>query len=109
MKKDVTLVPQDKCPLDILAELESRTKNAWIYLHENAIEKLKKTCDKYEEWAHCISLTWEATDKFPAANIYIGQEEIGCWKPIFLIKAEDIAFSTRVSDPDEIFFIKMDE
>lgn len=49
MKKEVTLVPKDKCPLDVLADMEERTADAWIYFHENAVKKLEKSCDIYEE------------------------------------------------------------
>ena len=30
MKKEVIIVPEDKCPLDVLAEMGERTANAWI-------------------------------------------------------------------------------
>ncbi len=109
MKKEVTIVPKDKCPLDILAEMGDRTKNAWIFLHENAVEKLEKTCNQYKEFAGQCSLLWHGTKEFPLTNIHIDKAEHGCWKSVNYISADDIAFSSRVSDPEEIFFLKMDE
>lgn len=109
MKKEVTFVPKDKCPLDVLAEMEERTAIAWIYFHENAVKKLEKSCDSYEELAHCIKLTWNATEEFPATAITIGTEVIGCWKPVYSIDAEDIAFKSHISDPEEILFLQMEE
>lgn len=109
MKKKVTIVPKDKCPLDILAEMGDRTKNAWVYLHWEAVNKLEKTCDGYEELAHSIRLSWNATDEFPSTTITIGTEVIGTWKPVYFIEAEDIAFESQASDPEEIFFLKMDD
>ena len=95
MKKEVTFVPKDKCPLDVLAEMEERTAIAWIYFHENAVKKLEKSCDSYEE--------------FPATAITIGTEVIGCWNPVYSIDAEDIAFKSHSSDPEEILFLQMEE
>lgn len=109
MKKEVTIVPKDKCPLDVLAKLESRTRDAWIYLHENAVKKLEGTADRYEELARGIRLTWISAEEYPKTVIFIGVNEIGRWKPVYSIKAEDIAFEYRAGDPEEILFIKMDE
>lgn len=109
MTKKVTIVPKDKCPLDILADLGSRTENAWIYFHKNVVEKLQETCNKYAKYDHCINLTWYTTKEKPGRRVHIREKEGGCWQPVYFIIAENIAFDTRVDDPDEIFFIKMDE
>lgn len=109
MKKEVTIVPKDKCPLDVLAEFENRTKNAWIYLHENAVKKLEETCNRYDKFTGFISLVWNATEKFPMTNIHICTEKTGCWQYVQYISADDIAFNCMVEDPEEIFFLKMDE
>ena len=42
------MVPQDKCPLDMLAK--ANTQNAWMFLHRNAIEWLKKNAITISEW-----------------------------------------------------------
>lgn len=109
MKKEITKVAKDECPLNIIAELGNRTEKSWIFLHENAVHKLQDGLDSYEQLAHCIRLTWNATDDYPATSITIGNEVTGCWKPVYWIEAEDIAFKSQVSDPDEIFFLKMEE
>ena len=111
MKKEVTIVPTDKCPLDVLAELGERTKHAWIYLHENAVSKLEKSCNSGDEIpkTNGIMLTWSATDEFPETSIIINKGEIGPWKPVYIIEADDIAFHCMEDDPEEIFFLKMEE
>ncbi len=109
MKKEVTIVPKDKCPLDILAEMGDRTKNAWIFLHQGAVNKLEETCNGYEELAHSIRLRWNATEEFPSTSITIKTEEFSRWKQVYFIEADDIAFKHSCSDPEEIFFLKMDE
>lgn len=109
MKKDVTIVPKDKCPLDILAEMGDRTKNAWVYLHVNAVYKLKETCNEYEEANRSIKLKWNATEEFPSTSITIGTEVVGSWRPVWFIEADDIAFKQESCDPEEIFFLEMEE
>lgn len=109
MKKEVTIVPKDKCPLDILAELKERTESAWIYMHENVIAKLAKDCDQFHEAHGCTSFAWIATKDFPTTKITLVVDVIGCWKPVFAIDAGDIAFKHTSSDPEEIFFLKMEE
>lgn len=65
MKKEVILVPKDKCPLDVLAEMGERTKNAWIFLHQNATEKLKKTADECKYSSNTVyTLLWNSSLSF---------------------------------------------
>lgn len=109
MKKEPIIVPKDKCPLDILAELGERTESAWIYMHENVVGKLAKDCDQFHEANGCTSFAWVATKDYPSTGITIEVDVIGCWKPVFSINAEDIAFKYASFDPEEIFFIKMEE
>lgn len=106
MKKDVTFVPKDKCPLDVLADLGERTKNSWIFLHDNAVGKLTKTADCIKEDEY-LELVWSATEKYPAATLDI--EIAGTWHKIYRIIADDIAFEHEPQDPEEIFFLKMAE
>ncbi len=105
MKKEVTIVPKDKCPLDILAEMGDRTKNAWIFLHYGAVNKLEETCNEYKELAHSIILRWNA----PSTSITIETEEFSTWQQVCFIESDYIAFKFRHFDPEEIFFLKMDE
>ena len=111
MKKEVILVPKDKCPLDVLAEMGERTANAWIFLHQNAVKKLKDICDVCNEVGKSkqITLAWEATEKYPATEVVINNKAHTDWLEIFRISASDIAFSIRSRNPDEIYFLKMDE
>lgn len=109
MKKEVIPVPKDKCPLDVLAEMGERTKNAWIFLHQNATEKLKKTADecKYSS-SPVYTLLWNATDEFPETRVRI-DIMYGEWSSVDRISANDIAFKQKSANPEDIFFLKMDE
>ena len=109
MKKEVIIVPKDKCPLDILAELKERTESAWIYMHENVIPYFDKDCNMCHQSHGCITFGWLATKDFPSTGISIEVDVLSCWKPVFSIYAKDIAFKNASSDPEEIFFLKMDE
>ena len=65
MKKEVILVPQDKCPLDVLAEMGECTRNSWIFLHDNVVDKLHSTAD--ESHIHeddYVYLCWHATKDY---------------------------------------------
>ena len=109
MQKDVTLVPKSKCPMDVLAELGERTKKSWIFLHDDVVKILRASCDKSYIYADCIRFFWDATEEYPTTSICVCENEIGCWKTVTDINAPDISFERKADDPDEIFFIKMDE
>ena len=106
MKKEVILVPKDKCPLDVLAEMGERTKNSWIFLHDDAVFKLEITADFIEETEY-RELVWNATEKYPATTLDI--EISGTWHMVYRIDADDIAFTDEPQDPEDIFFLKMAE
>jgi len=110
MKKEVILVPKDKCPLDVLAEMGERTRNAWIFLHLNAFKKLKDDCDTCKSnYFDKNLLTWWATEEYPATEVVINDKAHTDWVEIFRISASDIAFVVRSANPEEIYFLKMDE
>ena len=111
MKKEVILVPKNKCPLDVLAEMGARTANAWIFLHQNAVKKLKDISDVCNEPGESkyITLAWEATEEYPATEVVINDKAHTDWLEIFRISASDISFSIRSRNPEEIYFLKMDE
>ena len=111
MKKEVILVPMDKCPLDVLSEMGERTNNAWIFLHLNAVEKLKEICDSCHDSEHHkqITLAWKATEEYPETEVVINNRAHTDWLEIFRVSAPDIAFSVRPANPEEIYFLKMDE
>lgn len=108
MTKEVILVPKDQCPLNVLAEMGAKTSNAWIFLHKNAVEKLRKTADVIDGFASIIELKWKETTEYPATLIWF-PNSIEEWIKVFRIKAIDIAFEHAASDPDNIFFLKMEE
>lgn len=111
MKKEVILVPKDKCPLDVLAEMGEQTKSAWIFLHRNAVEKLTSTADDHLVHMHCNSqqFYWEATDAFPDTLLWIEIHSDTVWLKVYRIEADDIAFKLPADNPDDIIFVKMDE
>ena len=113
MKKEVILVPKDKCPLDVLAEMEERTKDAWIFLHANAVEKLKQSdgvsCEEGRKQGTLV-LTWEATEEYPETRVVIDICGLNAeWKPIISISASDIAFNLMPVDFEDIYFLQMAE
>ena len=108
MKKEITLVPMDKCPIDAISELGDQCRNAWIFLHPDVVYKLEKNCDKNEELAHCIRLTWSATTEYPETIVIISNNQGEHWHRVLSIKADDIKFKDYTCDPDYIFFLKMD-
>ena len=113
MKKEVILVPMDKCPLDVLAEMGERTKESWIFLHLNTVEKLQHSdgvsCKEGRKQG-TLDLTWEATEAYPETRIVVDICGLNTeWKPITFISASDIAFDLMPVDPEDIFFLKMAE
>lgn len=113
MKKEVIIVPKDKCPLDVLAKMGKRTENAWIFLHLNAVEKIQHSegvsCKEGEKVGTLV-LTWEATEDYPETRIVIDVcAMVTEWKPIILISASDISFNLMPVDPESLYFLKMDE
>lgn len=112
MKKEEIIVPKDKCPLDVLAEMGNQTENAWIFLHCNALENLR-----HSEGV-CITddvpgmevLTWDATEGCPKTRVVVGFKSLSpIWSAITSICASDIAFSLMSPDPENIYYLKMEE
>lgn len=111
MKKEVTNVPKDKCSLDVLAELKEKTKDSWIFLHRNVVEKLISTADN-QNWrinSGFLELTWNATAKFPETLVWIEYDISKEWLEVYRIDADDIEFKIPAEDPENIFFLKMEE
>lgn len=110
MKKQVTIVPNDKSPINVLAELKKRTSNSWIFLHENVVENLKERKSILEELTYCIYLTLieEINSIETKIEIAIETEVLGEWKPVYWIDSEAIEFTIQSHDPEEIFFLKME-
>ena len=110
MKKEIVIVPKDKCPLDILAEMGENTSSSWIFLHKNAVKKLQSIADEYEAnpgyFQKCF---WKSTDRFPETTVLTEFNSEKEWLKILRIEADDIAFKFPANDPDNIFFLKMEE
>lgn len=110
MKRETLLVPNDKCPLDVLAELGERTKNSWIFFHYNVIEYLWQTTKVETGHTTYIMFEWEATKDSPKKLLYT-EEFFGTakvWMKVLRIDANNIAFSLPPEDPENIYFLKMD-
>lgn len=93
--------------------MEERTKDAWIFLHRNALEKLinsEGVSVKEGKKVGTMILTWEAAEKFPKTRIVVNVCSMATdWKTIILISASDIAFNLMPTDPEYIYFLKMEE
>ena len=116
MKKEVILVPKDKCPLDVLAEMGERIRKSWIFLHENVNEHLLKS-----EGASSLiignridgnernGIAWKATREKNQRGILCYVPTPRGWGKIISISAKDIAYGCSPDDPEDIYFLKMDE
>lgn len=109
MKKEVIIVPKDKCPLDVLAEMGKQTKNSWIYLHKTAIDKLMNKEHSATPNFIFYELTLKETENHPKTTIRIDGFNVGVWFRIIGISANDITFKEQSIDPEDIFFLKMEE
>ena len=112
MKKEVIIVPRDKCPLDMLAEMGELVRKSWIFLNFNAVDKLRETSDEQEDQnrGRDLKLVWNATEEFPQTEVVIDVSGFPAeWKPITLISASDISYDFMPTDPEDIFFLKMEK
>lgn len=106
MKKEVIIVPKDKCVLDVLAEMGERTKNSWIFFHKNVVKKLQKTADANYSAATVRTLIWNETEEFPKTELYI-DISAKIWCSVIDIKATDIAFEKDAEDPENLYFFQI--
>ena len=116
MKKEVILVPKDKCLWDVLAEMGQqgyKTESAWIFLHVNVIEKLRQSDGiQCKEWAKAETFLFErkATEKHSSVKMVVGVFEIVTdYRPVSFIVASDISYNFMPADPEHLYFFKMDE
>ena len=115
MKKEVILVPKDKCPLDVLAEMGNYIRNSWIFIHENAYQKLLKSegarfsdCNRMNA-AQITLIVFEATENYPKTSVFCEKPDAEGWGKITHIEAEDISYGFSPNDPEDIFFLRMEE
>lgn len=109
MKK--IMVPKDKYPLDVLAELGEQTRNSWIFIERKLVLNLLSECSEtnincYVDGIHCIRALFNATQESPATMIWLCNTAKAAWMMVAQIDAENIAFSTPFDDPDEILMLK---
>lgn len=111
MKNEPILVPQNKCLLEVLAEMGEETESAWIFVHRNAVEKLISIAEDYSPHRNSDfqELRLNATDNFPETLIWIELHPDKVWLEIYRIEAHDTAFYLPAHDPENILFMKMDE
>lgn len=115
MKKEVILVPKDKCPLVVLSEMEERIRNSWIFLHENAyLRLLKSKGASYSISNHMNAnqtavIVFEATEKYSKTVVYVEVPTTKGWGKVTGIEAEHICFGMAKNDPEDIYFLKMDK
>lgn len=91
------IVPDGMCVLDFLAKLEEKTKNAWIFLHEDCIRQLENSegADVVNGSNNSLIITWEGS----ADMIEYSQFAANGWYTIISINAEDIEFE-KIDDLD---------
>ena len=76
MKKEVILVPKDKCPLDVIAEMGERIRNSWIFLHENAYYNLLTSKGASSSTGNSINsnqttvILWAETEDHPKTVVF---------------------------------------
>ena len=102
------IVPFDKCPLDVLQEMGEITKNARIYLGNNAVNKLRATADNRYIINGQEYMLWKATDKFPSTEIRI-YRVCEDWFKVFCIFCSDIAYTSEKLNPDIVIFLEMED
>lgn len=108
MKREIDLVPYDKCVLDYLAELGERTANASISIDEGCLEQMYERCDKVTGIrGFLVTLHYNGSDEYPPADVTIKCGKT--WNLILLIDADDIPFKAHSDDPEEIFFLKLEK
>lgn len=111
MKAEDLFVPTDKCPLDFLAEMGERIKNAWIFADDTVIENLKnsKGVTRKPKGLTDYLLIWENTKDYPETklqyNIFYGTG----WYVFVRIEADNISYKNigNVREPSKIIRLKM--
>ena len=109
---NVIFVPKDKSPFDVLSEMKERITYAWIFMHEDVIKCLRKTCDEEERTEmDSIIFTWYDSQPIgifqPVQKAFLSATRFtDPWRNIVCIKSADISFKT-CEYPREIIFLKM--
>lgn len=109
MVKEVILIPKGKCPLVFIRELGEKLKNSWVFLHENVVSNLENTANNYILTGNPLVLGWKATNKLSEISIAISFSGKSLWNEILGVETNKIDFGTPCTDPEYIYFIKMEE
>lgn len=111
MEKEIILVPKNKCPLDILAEMGEKIKDSWIHFHQNLIEELADSADicfcTATTEITAYKLTWRAKNRTPKTEIVL-KSTTSEWFSVDSIFASDIAFKYASNNPDSLYFLTKD-
>ena len=114
MRRDI-LVPKDMCPLNKLAEMGESIRKSWIFLHQNAYDRLVKSEGAKPSGGDSVNrnkttcIIWEATDEYPKTVVFCEVPEPNGWGKITAITVDDIAYGNCPIDPEEVLFLKMAE
>jgi len=113
MKKEVILVPKGKCPLDVLSQMGERIRNSWIFIHTNVYKHL---CDNHgvpylatlmnANQKACFS--WGDLEKESHVALFCEVPQIQ-WGKLLSVHGQNVSCDLEPDDPEEIYFLKMDE
>ena len=111
MKTQITIVPKDKNPLDVLKELGKRTKSAWIFMDYASVEQLKSIASWRRPYPHNRSqeLHWRATITHTESILTVEDKYDQMWQKVLSIHDSDIYFKKPADNPKEIFFLKIEK
>lgn len=108
MKKEIVFVPKDdEFPLDILERMKEETKSAWIFVHDDVIRELKKTCS-YAQQTHSSreEVFYKDAPHFRFVQI---EWNAGNWKKLVKFISDEIKFEHECMNPENIIFLKMED
>lgn len=114
MKKEVIIVPKDKCPLDVLADMGEKLLGVGILFSITSLNKLRGTADRYEKLdPTAYLLSWNATKDFPQTTLivvgeYSSDSSAYEYRATY-INADDICFRTQWDDRALDYFLTMEE
>ena len=130
-KKSVVVIPVDKCPLDVIAEMGEEAKKYGIFLSNSAMKKLIGTVSKIEICDGDVSLTlsetkedlepklmeirdgeviltWPETEAYPRTKLITKKSGFEDWNLVIRIEADDICFKKIPADPEALVFLTME-
>ena len=115
MKIEITKVPVGKSPLDVLSEMGEQISKSWIYLHENAYLSLirSKGVTTYTrpemKGTRTTIMVWKTTKKSSEIVVHCEEPNVTKWGRISFIMDNHIPYKNCPEDPENIFFLKMEE